>query len=280
MRLTSFGLGVCLVALLSILSSTATAESAYVLSLGNIDNTIVYSGITIQNTDIPDAQIIEGKPIIEQRDFSGLLTYKSSFELPTYGNFILATPYRSDTREIILKNTDNQEVLTVPVIQFADTCGSGVCEDQESFETCSQDCASGGADDYCDEIKEGICDPDCRGTTDTDCRGEVQETPVQREQPVRKVITQTFKAQPVESSTTGSAGLPMMWIFVTLAVVVVCIVGFVMASKKKGVQRELVSYVRQSLEQGYTIQAIEQNIMHNGYSEKDAQNAVKEGMGA
>jgi len=52
------------------------------------------------------------------------------------------------------------------------------CDPEENHQTCPQDCASGGVDDYCDLVEDEICDPDCNGTRDEDCRIEY-EVPVE-----------------------------------------------------------------------------------------------------
>ena len=66
----------------------------------------------------------------------------------------------------------------VPVIQlmglsFAESvCGDGNCGTAgEDYGTCPEDCPSGGADEYCDGIRDGICDPDCVAfeENDPDC---------------------------------------------------------------------------------------------------------------
>ncbi len=55
----------------------------------------------------------------------------------------------------------------VPFLEYV--CGNGVCEPQESYESCPNDCKSGGKDDYCDKISDGICDADCMTGQDADC---------------------------------------------------------------------------------------------------------------
>jgi hypothetical protein len=48
------------------------------------------------------------------------------------------------------------------------TCGNHVCNANEDFSTCAEDCGSGRGDGYCDREKDDRCDPDCeRG--DPDC---------------------------------------------------------------------------------------------------------------
>ncbi|MGB9719319.1 MAG: hypothetical protein ACPL06_01850 [Candidatus Anstonellales archaeon] len=43
------------------------------------------------------------------------------------------------------------------------------CESMENFLSCPSDCHSGGKDDFCDRIEDGICDPDCISSADLDC---------------------------------------------------------------------------------------------------------------
>lgn len=51
-------------------------------------------------------------------------------------------------------------------------CGNGVCNINENFASCPQDCRSGGRDGYCDGEKDNKCDPDCKGEQDPDCRSK------------------------------------------------------------------------------------------------------------
>ena len=81
----------------------------------------------------------------------------------------LLIPYFPGGKQLIIYNEENEKVLEIPVLQFADTCGNNVCDPQESYESCPADCVSGGTDDYCDSIADNICDPDCLLQQDTDC---------------------------------------------------------------------------------------------------------------
>jgi len=51
-------------------------------------------------------------------------------------------------------------------------CGNSICEEFESYGNCPQDCSSGGKDNYCDGVGDGICDPDCSEEEDPDCGKE------------------------------------------------------------------------------------------------------------
>ncbi len=50
-------------------------------------------------------------------------------------------------------------------------CGNGMCNKDENYGSCPQDCESGRRDGYCDGVKDGRCDPDCPEERDADCKG-------------------------------------------------------------------------------------------------------------
>jgi putative hemolysin len=52
-------------------------------------------------------------------------------------------------------------------------CGDLKCGTMENTANCPSDCPSGGADDYCDGLRDRRCDPDCVliGGADRDCPG-------------------------------------------------------------------------------------------------------------
>jgi len=63
---------------------------------------------------------------------------------------------------VIEKNVD---------IVSASRCNAdSICDADENYQTCPQDCLSGGEDGYCDMQSDGRCDPDCGESEDVDCR--------------------------------------------------------------------------------------------------------------
>ena len=44
-----------------------------------------------------------------------------------------------------------------------------ICNLQESWISCPQDCSSGSEDGWCDRVRDGTCDPDCAEGVDSDC---------------------------------------------------------------------------------------------------------------
>ncbi len=68
---------------------------------------------------------------------------------------------------------DNREIEVTKLMQLElkeGVCGDGKCVLGENYKNCPKDCPSGGADGYCDKVKDGICDPDCIKKEDPDCQ--------------------------------------------------------------------------------------------------------------
>jgi len=83
------------------------------------------------------------------------------------GIFKFSPPYPGSYR-IIINECDYDSILKVsprPII-----CGDDICEGDEHWGTCPEDCDSGADDTYCDMVEDGICDPDCDEITDIDCK--------------------------------------------------------------------------------------------------------------
>ena len=85
------------------------------------------------------------------------------------GNFSLIIPYYQSGKNINIYNPDGKMIFFADVSGFAIICGDDICQTNENFGTCLQDCQSGIRDSYCDKAKDGICDPDCSAKDDRDC---------------------------------------------------------------------------------------------------------------
>jgi len=56
------------------------------------------------------------------------------------------------------------------IISNIQDCNSNlICDENENYNTCPQECNSGVKDGYCDKVKDNICDPDCDSAEDIDC---------------------------------------------------------------------------------------------------------------
>lgn len=61
-------------------------------------------------------------------------------------------------------------LVTLPTISAVDfTCGDNICQMNENFRSCPDDCHASVQDNYCNPDIDEICDPDCY-RTDPDCR--------------------------------------------------------------------------------------------------------------
>jgi len=104
----------------------------------------------------------------------------------------------------VLSNGTEHEVTETMGLTFQETtCGDGRCGFPEDYTTCPKDCKSGGVDELCDGVKDGVCDPDCiiqkKTGEDVDC---ANPSP-----------TSTIKPGPlnpiIKSTTTLSAKMPV-----------------------------------------------------------------------
>ena len=141
-------------------------------ALAKIDNSAKYYQIYLEKKDdqITKRGVVvragTTEVIAEQKNaVARLYSFKNeelvvtNFDLPGEGeNMSLEMPYYNLGKEVVILNTNGEEVLRVDVAAFAKTCEDGICQDHESYYTCSQDCPSGGADGFCDSVKDEICD--------------------------------------------------------------------------------------------------------------------------
>ena len=68
----------------------------------------------------------------------------------------------------IVKLDDNQRFFSEPIQIQIDCIPDGLCQDNDNFLNCPQDCPSGSEDNYCDLQIDGVCDSDCT-EEDVDC---------------------------------------------------------------------------------------------------------------
>ena len=160
------------------------------------------------------------------------------------------------------------------VSSFADTCGNGICEKHESYESCTKDCSSGSKDDFCDEVKDGICDPDCSSKTDIDC-AEMKVGGVNASTNISTTIPKTSKQEQIPKETEAKPNY-LTWILLILAVIVIILL-FLFIKKRK--ENETVSSLRQyisdNIRRGFTLQQIKDTLFREGYTEREVDKAIK-----
>ncbi|MBI2663818.1 hypothetical protein HYX10_00565 [Candidatus Woesearchaeota archaeon] len=82
---------------------------------------------------------------------------------------LVSAAYFRDGALIRLSAPDGATLAEIDVLRFANVCGDNICQDQENYGSCSEDCPAGTADGYCVELQDNVCDPDCDSSVDADC---------------------------------------------------------------------------------------------------------------
>ncbi len=161
----------------------------------------------------------------------------------------LILPYYKNINKIIIYSRNNSNPsLEIDVSNFADLCGDKICQIIEHNFNCPQDCNSGGNDNFCDGIKEGICDPDCVAELDLDCKKKEEQT-----------------AQPRLFFLLG---------LILALVVLVCAVLIIRNTKKKTtriekqipeIEQQLRNYINEARKSGQSEEEIRQELLNNGW---------------
>lgn len=257
------------------ISGVVSAEKGYMLELNSLDGAITFSQVRVTETTIPTESTQENAFSAELIDVAGNQIYKTSFNPIAYGPFTIVLPYLKNIKEIIIRDPSGSEQLRIPVLQFADTCKNSVCDPQESYETCPEDCPSGGSDDYCDERDDNWCDPDCPKEADPDCRTEVTA----QKQP-EEVIRGEIAREETEENAVPIAQKELDIKFIgtiSMGVIVTLVVSFFIAREikaKSARTAQLREYISQCLRQGYRITQIRQVLLHQGYEQKEIERVI------
>jgi len=85
------------------------------------------------------------------------------------GSFTVQMPYFATAKRVNIYDTNGKMVISVDVSQFARLCGDNICQANENYGNCPNDCRSGIKDGYCDRARDGVCDTDCSAKDDPDC---------------------------------------------------------------------------------------------------------------
>lgn len=85
-------------------------------------------------------------------------------------DYALPAPYFKDARQMNIYDK-NGNAVSVNLAPLAETCGNKICEIQENYLECPQDCPLNKKDNLCLPYKDKICDPDCSlfRNSDPDC---------------------------------------------------------------------------------------------------------------
>ncbi len=255
-----------------LLASTANAEQYFVLDVNHVIDYVTFNGISLREIDRP----------IKYSDKSGFMVKTVSFgnsdiktiyyNMSENRNYLIYIPYDENAERIEVYNLKNSKIMDIDVSSFADTCGNSVCEEHESYESCTKDCKSGSADDFCDSVADGICDPDCSPKTDADCKGgEGNETAAAEITPIGEEAKENQFRRETEEEPNY-----LMWILMIFGVVIAALAFlFIKKQKEKHTTESLRQYISESIRRGFTLQQIKDALFREGYREKEIDKAVK-----
>lgn len=153
--------------------SFAAEQKVYIAGVNNNNNTLELQDIVVTVSNLVEEMPFDNDSAysLELVSANNKVLYKTKFDFTLiYEYKEITIPYFENGKEIRVYDKDGNTVLNESVIQFAKTCPDNTCEPHESYESCTADCPSGGKDDYCDSVKDGLCDPDCSASQDTDCK--------------------------------------------------------------------------------------------------------------
>lgn len=103
--------------------------------------------------------------------------------------FAVVVPFKHHSQIVEVKKGD-EVLFSEPLSRYV--CReNGRCEEGEDYLSCPLDCRSGGKDDFCDRMEDGICDPDCISSADLDC--EKKEDKIPTIQDARKKLNITVE---------------------------------------------------------------------------------------
>lgn len=145
-----------------VLASDSYTAKYYQIYLAKKDGKIIQVNLGIKR-GIKEPNTVTGEAIASLYSFSGEKLVATNFSLPKGDEqVILEVPYYNNGSEVKIVSNTGENLLTVKVAIFADTCPDEKCDGHESFSSCPEDCPSGSADGFCDKQKDGRCDSDCK----------------------------------------------------------------------------------------------------------------------
>ncbi|GEM_PF-6628908 len=81
--------------------------------------------------------------------------------------FSVIVPFEHHSQLVEIRK--GNELLFISALSDYICNEDGICSGRENFLSCPSDCSSGGLDNFCDRMEDGICDPDCLSSADLDC---------------------------------------------------------------------------------------------------------------
>lgn len=259
-----------------LLVSSAGAEKYFALDVNYIQGSLTFNSVDLREIDkavkFEDQSGFSFKLI----SFEGSELKKIYYPMPENRRYVVYIPYDKNAARIEVQNLRNSTVMDIDVSSFADTCGNGICEPYESYESCTKDCRSGSRDGFCDGIADGICDPDCSTKTDADCTQTVITNESSQTTTIPKTNNQQ-KNQIVQKSQPEQSSNYLIWILLLLgAAAFSALIYFAVRKiKENKVINSLKHYIGENVQKGFTLQQIKDMLFRAGYNEKEIDKAIK-----
>ncbi len=261
----------CLIlALLAI--GNANAERYFVLDVNHVSGSLTFNSISLKESDRAITNSANAGFLVRTVSFENAEIGKMYYSMPENKNYIIYVPYSQGAAKVEIYDQQNSKRMEIDVSSFADTCGNGKCESHESYESCTNDCASGSKDDFCDGLKDNICDPDCPPKSDADCTEENSSAG-----------TLPNKAPPNEKKGQNNNSLKqsekpdyLLWALPVFGIILVILAFFLVKKRKESkIVASLKQYAYENIRRGYTVQQIELSLSREGYAKKEIEKAIK-----
>lgn len=256
---------------MALLASAASAAKYFVIEVKFFSGSLVFDEIGLREAEYTENQSGTSGFLVKSVSFEDRLINSLYFNISENRGYSIHVPYMKDAARIEIYNQLNSKVMELDVSSFADTCGNGICENHESFESCTKDCMSGSNDDFCDEIEDGICDPDCSAKTDADCGfSEPRENESFQETAQKPIAAgRNDGVKPMGKSSY------LVWIVSALAAVMLLAFIFIKKRKEDQTLVSLERYISENIGRGFSWEQIKFALLREGYTEKELEKAIK-----
>ena len=264
--------------LIILLVSSVQAEKYFALDINYIQGSLTFNSIGLREID-------KAVKFENQSGFSfKLISYEGSqlekiyYPISENRRYIVYIPYNKNAAKVEVQNLKDSTVMEVDLTSFADTCGNGICDPYESYESCTKDCKSGSGDGFCDGLADGICDPDCSAKTDQDCaQSGITNESAQAATTAMPQINNPKQDKVMPGEQTKQSSSYLIWILLLLGAAAISALAYfaVRKIKKNQVVSSLKGYIGENIQKGFSLQQIKNTLSAAGYNEKEIDRAIK-----
>ena len=250
--------------LLVLMMGSVQAAKYFVLDVNNLDGSVTFNSNSLKEID----RVIENNGkiglLIKTVSYLGKILDTVHYEMSENKNYVIYIPYNKEATKIEMYNLKNSMIMEIGVSSFADTCGNNICEDYETYDSCSKDCIANNKDSIPKENSDKISNP----------------TPTNHEIDQPKPIVENSNSAASELNNQGANqnlttnyylwGLLFLFIFVFILIFV-----FIKKRNEDKTINSLREYAIENQRKGFTMQQIRDALSNNGYRDKEIEKALK-----